>query len=179
MIYEKDLRVSNKSEIAIKDACILIDLVELNLLEDFFRLELIVFTTPQVISEITDEKQKQEVTKYVESGVLNIDGEGDFDLIQKMYTEHAGLSLTDVSVLELAMRKKAILLSSDGILRKISQKEGLDVRGAIWIIEELWTVGIITGDAAIEKLTEHISSNSRAPRKEIQILIKKIKQQKT
>jgi rRNA maturation endonuclease Nob1 len=167
------LRVSNKAQIAIKDACILI-----NLLEDFFRLELVVFTTPQVIAEIADEKQRQEVAKYVESGQLHIDGNGDFDLILKMYIQYAGLSVTDVSVLELAIRKKAMVLSSDGSLRKISERQGLEVRGAVWIIETLWLEAIITDSVARKKLEDYVSSNNRAPRKEIHILIQRIKERK-
>ena len=68
--------MSDKEEIVIKDACILFDLVDLNLLEDFFQLEVSAFTTPQVIGEITNETQWGEVSKFINSGRLRIDAGG-------------------------------------------------------------------------------------------------------
>ena len=62
MNYEKVLLASGKNEIVIKNACILFDLVDLNLLEDFFRLDLSAITTPQVIGEITNETQWIEIS---------------------------------------------------------------------------------------------------------------------
>ncbi|MDX2046615.1 MAG: hypothetical protein SFU87_07495 [Chitinophagaceae bacterium] len=175
MKYEKDLLVSNKKEIVIKDACILFDLADLNLLADFFQLELTAFTTPQVVGEITNESQWEEISKFIDNGKLAVDAYGDFVAITKIYDEHPGLSIADSSVLELAIRKDAIIFSSDGSLRKISIKKKLVVRGIIWIIEELYTKDIIALDTAISKLEEYKTINQRAPIKEIQALIDKLK----
>lgn len=174
MKYEKDLLVSNKNEIVIKDACILFDLVDLNLLADFFQLELSALTTPQVVEEITNESQWEEISKFINKGLV-IDFTGNLEAITKLYDEHAGLSIADSSVLELAIRKNAIIFSSDGSLRKISIKRKLIVRGIIWIIEELYTKGIIELETAIIKLERYKTINQRAPIKEIQTLIDKLK----
>lgn len=174
MKYEKDLLVSNKNEIVIKDACILFDLVDLNLLADFFQLELSAFTTPQVVEEITNESQWEEISKFINKGLV-IDSNGDLEAITKLYDEHAGLSIADSSVLELAIRKDAIIFSSDGSLRKISIKRKLTVRGVIWIIEELYDKKIITLNDAINKLETYKTVNRRAPIKEIELLINKLK----
>lgn len=174
MNLEKDLPVSDKKEIVIKDACILFDLVDLNLLEDFFQLEVIAFTTPQVIGEITNEQQWEVISKFITEGKIQIDNDGTFEVIANINDEYPGLSLADSSVLELAIRKNAIIYSSDGGLRKISTRNNLTVRGIIWIIEEMHNREILNKQLAIEKLNLYEAINQRAPLKEIKILISKI-----
>jgi len=166
--------VHEKNEIAIKDACILIDLIDLALLKEFFQLDLIVFTTPQVINEITDENQKLEVNQFLDKGVLNIDAEGVFEKIQDLVEEFSTLSFADCSVIEVAERRNAIIFSADGSLRKISKKQGFTVRGTLWIIKEFYEKNILTGEEAIRKLELYSEINERAPRKEINKLIEEL-----
>ena len=166
--------VSSKTEIVIKDSCILFDLVDLNLLEDFFRLELYAITTPQVISEITHEAQWGEIVKYIDKGVLKIESNGEMKTINELFDEYPGLSVADCSVLELAIRKQAIIFSSDGSLRKISTRRGFTVRGILWIIEELCNKELINKDRALEALNIYQTVNQRAPIKEIESLTNKI-----
>lgn len=166
--------MSDKKEIVIKDACILFDLVDLNLLEDFFQLDVSAFTTPQVIGEITDEIQWAEVSKFIYNGKLQIDKDGEFEVVAAIFNEHAGLSIPDSSVLELAIRRDAIIYSSDGSLRKITVKKNLIVRGILWIVEELYNRDFLSKELAIEKLNLYEKINQRAPLKEIKNLITKI-----
>ena len=167
--------MSDKKEIVIKDACILFDLVDLNLLEDFFQLEVIAFTTPQVIGEIKNEIQWTEIANSIESGKLQIDDTGNFERIVDIYDEHPGLSIADSSVLELAIRKDAIIFSSDGSLRKISKRKNITVRGILWIIEELHNKKIILAEQAIQKLNLYVTINQRpAPKIAIENLISKL-----
>lgn len=161
-------------EIVIKDACILFDLVDLGLLDVFFQIEVSAFTTSQVVAEITDDQQWKVISMYINNGKLQVDNEGDYEVISRIYDEHPGLSYPDSSVLELALRKNAIIYSSDGRLRKISIKKGLTVRGVIWIIEELYRREIINKEVAISKLELYGTVNQWAPLKEINNLISKI-----
>ena len=164
-----------KTEIAIKDACILIDLIDLTLLKEFFQLDLIVFTTPQVINEIADENQKLEVSQFLDTGVLNVDTEGILENIQNLIDEYSTLSFADCSVIEAAARRNAIIFSADGSLRKISKKQGFTVRGTLWIIKEFYEKNILTQEEAIHKLELYSEINERAPRKEIRKLISEFK----
>lgn len=77
-------------------------------------------------------------------------------------------------MLELAIRKDAIIFSSDGSLRKISTNKNLTVRGILWIIEELYNKNIMDINTASEKLKLYAVINQRAPIKEIENLINKI-----
>ena len=169
--------VQTEREIAIKDACILFDLVDLQLLADFFRLDFIVLTTPQVIAEITDEIQGLEISRYIDSGRLLVDSFGVFETLYEMTLRYRGLSVTDCSVLELAERRNAVIFSSDGGLRKIAIRQKVVVRGVLWIIEELWKREMITVEKALEKLKTYSVINQRAPLKEITLLYSKIQRQ--
>lgn len=164
----------DKREIVIKDACVLFDLVDLGLLDYFFNLELNAFTTAQVIGEITNEKQYEAIDTYLKNGKLKIDSNGILDEITKINRNYAGLSLTDSSVLELAIRKEAIVYTSDGGLRKATVKEGMEVRGILWIIEELFKMTLLSQEEAISKLKAYESINQRAPINEIKKLLIKI-----
>lgn len=166
--------MSDKKQIVIKDACILIDLVDLNLLEDFFQLGFIALTTPQVVGEITYETQWQEISKFIDNGSLLIDANGEFEAIQKLFDEYPGLSLPDSSVLELAIRSDGIIYSSDGSLRKISVKHELTVRGILWIVEELKINGFLNKEQAVQKLDLYEKINERAPIKDIKNLINRL-----
>ncbi|MDJ1502048.1 hypothetical protein [Xanthocytophaga agilis] len=169
-----DTLASNSSEVVIKDSCILFDLVDLALIEGFFQLDLVVYTTTQVINEITNETQLKEINEYVKSGKLNINGDGDLETILSLSIENRGLSIADCSVLELALRKNAIIYSADGSLRKVATRKNLQVRGVLWIIEELCIKNNLTVEIALEKLQLYTKINSRAPIKDIMILTQKL-----
>lgn len=165
---------TSEQEIVIKDACILFDLTDLDILEEYFQLELKSFTTPQVIAEITNETQWLKISKFVNNGNLIIDSDGEILTISKIYEQFPGLSFTDSSVLELALRKDAVILSSDGSLRRISKKKNLKIKGLLWVIEELYNTKIMKVEIVIEKLENYMKINQRAPKEEIEKLIKKI-----
>ena len=169
--------VNNQNEIVIQDTCILLDLVDLSLLEDFFQLDFVVYTTSQVIEEILSEPHKSTVMTYLESGQLKIDAEGTFEAIMAVFDAFSGLSFTDSSVLELAIRRDAVLFSADGSLRNISRRQKVVVRGTLWIVEKLYAEQLITVELAIEKLEYYAEINRRAPRKEIKQMIEKLNHQ--
>ncbi len=163
-------------KIIIKDSCILFDLIDLELMDSFFKLDLDVHTTEYVLFEVTDEEQILEVNKYVNSGKLNVDNNGEYESIQEIYNECKGLSFTDCSVLEFAIRTEGIVLSADKSLRNEIKRRKLEVRGSLWIIKELFEKNIITGNEALEKLELYSIINDRVPKNEIAILIETFKQ---
>ena len=166
--------MSDKEEILINDACIFFDLMDLNLLHEFFKLNFRVYTTPLVIGEITDSTQLSIISNYITDEILVVDNNGAFEIIQEINDDHPGLSFADSSVLELAIRIKGSIISSDKALRNESKRRNLTVRGILWIIETLLERGIITIEIAIEKLKILPEINQRAPLKEISLLTKKI-----
>lgn len=158
----------------IQDACILIDLIDLGLIDVFFELELIVLTTPQVIGEIEEEEQLRRVREFTSVKKLIVDEEGLLDHIDKIFDENSGLSYPDCSVLELALRKQGIVLSSDWKLRTSTVRNNLTVRGVLWIIDELHLQMRLTASECIDKLNLYKHINSRAPQTEIDIMIQRL-----
>lgn len=166
--------MSTSKEIVIQDACILFDLIDLGLIDAFFELNLTVLTTPQVIGEIEEEEQLRKVEEFTSVKKLIIDKEGLLDHVDKIFDENNGLSYPDCSVLELALRKQGIVLSSDWKLRTATVRNNLTVRGVLWIIDELHGQKQLTATGAIEKLNLYKQINSRAPQAEIKVMIERL-----
>lgn len=158
----------------IQDACIIFDLIDLGLIGHFFELKLTVFTTPQVIAEITDPDQLEVIIAFIENGRLGVDRDGDFDKVEEIFNVTSGLSYTDCSVLELALRRNWTVLSSDLSLRKATKKNGLTVRGILWIIDELVRQKAMTTVGAIHALNHYLEINNRAPKTEINEMIRRL-----
>lgn len=167
--------MSAKEEIVIKDSCIIIDLIELGLIDVFFGLGLLVYTTPNVLAEITDAKQAAIVNGLVLSGQLKVDASGNLAVISDIAYDNPALSVADSSVLELAIRLNATVLTSDGSLRKVTLSKEIKVRGCLWIIEELLNLSLITIEIALQKLEDYPKINDRSPKKDIANMIEKIK----
>lgn len=161
----------DSSRIIIKDSCILFDLIDLGLMANFFELDYLVYTTNFVLVEVTENEQQVEVNKYIESGGLIVDKQGTYESILAIHEECKGLSLTDCSVIEFAMRSDGLILSADKALRNEAIRRRCKVGGVLWIIRELCETTIISGEEAIRKLELYSSINTRAPRKEIAMLI--------
>ena len=64
------------------------------------------------------------------------------------------------------------LLTGDGKLRKQAAKDGLEVRGILFIFDELLKQKLIGFKVAIEKITTLYQINNRLPKKEIDKCIK-------
>lgn len=143
-------------------------------MDAFFELDLIVLTTPQVIGEIEEEEQLRKVEEFTSVKKLIVDEEGLLDHVDKIFDENNGLSYPDCSVLELALRKQGIVLSSDWKLRTATVRNNLTVRGVLWIIEELYERSILNKDQALQKLTLYPQVNQRAPKNEIEKLMLKL-----
>jgi len=169
--------VSTSKEIVVQDACVLFDLIDLGLIGLFFDLELTVVTTNQVIKEVEDGEQLSVVTEFISSGKLLLDNDGTFEEISRILDENSGLSFADSSVLEVAIRKKGAVLSSDLKLRNATVRSRLTVRGILWIIGELQACEHLTKAEAIEKLKMYQNINDRAPRAEIKIMIERLSEQ--
>jgi predicted nucleic acid-binding protein len=167
------MSVSANQTVVIKDACILFDLMDLKLLACFYQLNLTVVTTPEVIDEITDPGQMDEIQLYIDNGQLEIDPLGQYENMVAILDEQSGLSFTDASVLEAALRRGADILTSDKSLRNESRRHGLTVRGMLWILEELYRQQKIELSVLLEKLHAYPAINGRAPKTEIIQLIQK------
>jgi predicted nucleic acid-binding protein len=83
--------------------------------------------------------------------------------------EHNNSSLADVSCYFLAHETTRPLLTGDGRLRKQAQKDGLEVHGALWLLDRLVEHAVIPTTRAADCLESMLLKNARLPHAECQI----------
>lgn len=167
-------------KIVINDANILIDLVKLNLLNLFSQLNFELYTTDFVYEEL-DENQRNPISDLYANGKLNIIETTeaiDFQKISELLENSNGLSFEDCSVWYYSEKLCGTLLTGDGKLRKLVSKNGIEVRGMIYIFDELVKHDLLDFQQAIEKLEQLSQINDRLPKKEIQKRIESWKNKK-
>ena len=147
-------------KIVVTDACIFIDVINLNLTAKFFRLELDIHTTADIINELYP-NQKQILEGYKLSKKLTVHVLSGEEQLALMTGEHPkALSPEDLSVIFIARKLKgATVLSSDKPLRKYAEKLSIEYHGMLWIFEQLVAQGLLTQPEAITKLNVWINSN--------------------
>ncbi|SDC50268.1 hypothetical protein SAMN04488104_10013 [Algoriphagus faecimaris] len=139
--------------VAVTDACIFIDLIELDMITSFFQLDLELHTTVAVINELYPEQQQ--ILEACESvGKLHIHNlhEDDFQEMGKIAFPR-GLSQEDRSVLYLAQKLGGVMvISSDKLVRDFAGKLNLPYHGIFWIWDQLVTAGLIPKPEALDIL---------------------------
>lgn len=151
--------------VIINDANILIDLVHLNLMDEFIHLDLELKTTDFVFEEL-NEDQKNIIEEYINLGNIEIiitEEEEDFVSITTILENSSGLSFEDCSVWHYASKLDGILLSGDGKLRKQATANGILVKGILYVFDQLLLKGLISFDFAIEKIEQLYEINPRLP----------------
>lgn len=146
-------------KLVVTDACIFIDLLEFELLADFLQLDMEVHTTLDVVNELFSHHQKL-LTDLEKEGrmVIHILSPEEFAMIEAAKFPRA-LSPEDCSVLFLARKLRAILLSSDKPVRNQARKLDIEYHGMIWIFDQLVEQGIIRQTTAASKLSMLVHAN--------------------
>ena len=148
-----------KIKIAVTDACIFIDLYDLGLVTSFFNLELEIHTTSSVYFELYDEQQQvlkayQSVDRLI---VHNLKEEDFLQIHSELYPK--SLSETDKSVLHVANKLNACVLSSDKTVRNCAKNKDIEYHGMIWIFDKLVESKILAPKDATSKLKQLVATN--------------------
>ena len=145
--------------IAITDACIFIDLYSLEIIAQFFQLNIEIHTSYDVINELYTHQQK--VLKAFETTgkliVHNLTDEERTIIHQEVYPK--SLSENDKTVIHLAIKFDALLLSSDKAVRNYAKTKAIDHHGMLWIFDQLIGNNLLHYLVAREKLRELIMTN--------------------
>ncbi|RYZ64431.1 MAG: hypothetical protein EOP09_15970, partial [Proteobacteria bacterium] len=125
-------------KIAVKDANVFIDLESMGILDLWFQLGYQTITSTFVIVEL-EEGGHTNALASIQAGlvieaVISAEEMEKFEMLQKD-CDSTGLSLADVSVLYLAMREDAMLLSGDRPLRTQAQLRWVEIHGTLWIMD--------------------------------------------
>lgn len=146
-------------KIAITDACIFIDLHELELTSELFSLNLDVHTSTDVYNELHSH-QREVLKAFISISKLTVHKISEVERLDIFNSKlPKSLSETDKTVLYLAAKLKAFVLSSDKTVRKSAKSQCIDYHGMLWILDQLVEKSILTKGKALEKLQYLISVN--------------------
>ena len=163
--------------IVVSDTNILIDLIEVGLLDEFFSLPWEIHTTDMIIHELKDALQKEMVDQYHTKGLLHVKSYDATEMftLTKFHTLQRNMtkvSIQDCSVWLYAMNHGYTLLTGDAKLRGAATKTNVDVHGIIYVIDKLVDKLLLTKEIAANKLKELALLNPRLPLSEIDKRVK-------
>ena len=142
-------------KVAVKDANVLIDMAEADLLDLWFSLGIPTHTTDLVLAEMDETRQRTHIAPFVASRQLRIHPVSATNLVKTaILANNHRISPADASALLLSKRLKAILLTGDGRLRKVAGLQSVEVKGVLWIFDHL------TVAAAVERFEVAIKKDS-------------------
>lgn len=156
-------------QIYISDTNIWIDFRNAGLLDALFDLPFQLCCTDFVLSELQDFdpqallKRGLVVHGLDESATARLFG---------LLVEHNNSSLADVSCYLLAQETGHPLLTGDGRLRKQATQDGLQVYGALWLLDQLVAYKAIAPESAARGLQGMLDSGARLPGTECQVRLR-------
>ena len=81
--------------------------------------------------------------------------------------QRKGLSFTDCTVLYQGITLSATVLTGDKKMMRSAKEMDIDVRGILYIFDQLVEQGILSHSIACQKLQQLFSRNTRLPKDEI------------
>ena len=156
-------------KIVIQDANIIIDAINMGITHFFKEMGIEFHTTDLVNNEIQGDVQRLKLDQLIADGLMLIDTlEGDDAMrLFSMTMEYGAISnLTpeDCSVMVLAEKYDARLLTGDQKLVRYAKKRNIIVNGILWITDTLVEKGIVSKKEMIPYLEKLKETNRRAPK---------------
>jgi len=153
------------SRIYISDTNIWIDFNNAGILDELFQLPFSLCCTDFVLAELNGDDQ----AKLRALGLLVEPMDAtSVSKLSALMAAHNNSSLADVSCYQLAQETGRPLLTGDGRLRKQALKDGLEVYGALWLLDCLVEHAVIAPGHAADCLESMLAQNARLPHTECQ-----------
>jgi len=154
-----------KQQVYISDTNIWIDFRDAGLLDAMFGLPFTLCCTDFVLDELNDFDHKHLRNRGLV--VKTMDEQATAALFTVMQA-HNNSSLADVSCYQLACQTGYALLTGDGRLRKQAKADGLQVHGALWLLDQLVAYKVIKPKDASSGLQNMLAAGARLPEAECQ-----------
>ncbi len=148
------------TKVYVSDTNIWIDFRNAELLDELFRLPLTFCCTDFVFHELNDLPHIELINQGLRVESLD---EGAVMQLYALKTEHRNSSLADVSCYFLAKMTTSPLLTGDGKLRKQATKDGLQVFGVLWLLDQLLEQSVISTSRAAIALESMLKHGARLP----------------
>lgn len=152
--------------IAVTDANIFIDILYLDMHHHLVSLDLEIVTTQFVIDELDDD-QIGNLGELISNGKLVIYPFTEDDLSEfSSYSIKRSLSTADHSVIFIAQKVNAMVISGDSVVRSTCEQLEIEVHGILWLFDECISCNQLTMKQAHAKLTDLMTFNKWLPKKE-------------
>lgn len=166
-------------DLLISDTCILIDLYNGDLLFKIHELPYNLGVSDAVLSGYEDEDSELEMPtslQVIRAGFkgYSMNSEGVAE-VYRLYSKYSRPSIYDIFGLVAAKEYDAILLTNDKWLRKAAKSENIEVRGILWVLDELIKHDIIDKQGASNSLRKILDSGSYLPKRECEFRFEKWK----
>jgi hypothetical protein len=145
--------------IAVTDACIFIDLHDLKLTNLLFSLEIDIHTSFDVYMELYP-IQRDILSAFHSVGkfsIHNLSAEDRISIQKRNYPN--ALSENDKTVVFLAEKIDAMILSSDKAVRLCAKKRAIEYHGMLWVLDKLVEYALLSPLDAANKLELLIRTN--------------------
>ena len=124
-----------------------------------------------VLAELRQEPSGE----YVRSlGVRSVELSGELVTeIVRLGGKYLRTSVIDLAALVLAQALGAILLTGDRHLREAAEREGVEVHGTLWMMDQMVSHGILVREAAATALERMLAGGRRLPRADAQLRLRR------
>lgn len=149
--------------IAITDANIFIDLFYLDLVDHLFDIGCEIYTTRNVLLELEDHHAGA-LENHIQKGSLKLETltPGDHLAMIRLRV-HRGLSESDLSVICIAERLKAMVLTGDDLVRRTCHVHKIEIHGVLWCLDQFVLKKRIAKPEACDHLKKLMNYNRRLP----------------
>ena len=148
------------TRVYVSDTNIWIDFRNAGLLEQLFQLPITLCSTDFVLSELQDLQHETLIANGLVVEGLDADAMGR---LFSLMAAHNNSSLADVSCYLLAQDTGRPLLTGDGRLRRQAVTDGLEVFGALWLLDQLVAHAVVSPAEARRGLQAMLAQGARLP----------------
>jgi len=152
--------------VVVNDANILIDLIDADLLDLFFKLKFEMNIADFVVNEFENEEYVTRLNKFIKKGKLrqhSFNHNELTEIIDYRNRYSSRLSVPDCSCIYLARNLSATLLTGDQPLTKAARENNLKVHGTLWVFEQLILARLLNHQTARARLKVLMDINRRLP----------------
>ncbi|QQC63808.1 PIN domain-containing protein [Paraburkholderia ginsengisoli] len=158
------------AKVYVSDTNIWIDFHHAELLQELFQLPFSLCCTDFVALEM----DSPELAPLVDLGlVIESLSSNEVQQLQGLTQQHKNPSLADMSCYFLARERQLPLLTGDGALRALAQREKVQVHGVLWLLDRMVEHNVIAAARAALALRTMLEKNARFPERECQLRLER------
>lgn len=158
-------------DILISDSCVLLDFFEIGELQLLLNFrDRIIISEDLLMEELPNWEEEIRSFGFRLDSLTSSEMQHSFLPLMGRYL-NSGLSYFDVAVLTLAKVRNATLLTGDKRLRKAAVEQKVELRGTIFLLQELVSQKVLSVEATLNLLERMRQAGSRLPWVEAKRLI--------